>query len=95
MESVFFGISIALNLLAVFSIRNLLKRVAVLEDLNDALIGKLDEIQSGLVVTIEKMREIDLRGAFESNDQVGFVFKAMLAMVNELEKYLESVNATE
>lgn len=95
MESMLFGLSLVFNIVAVIVIRNLLLQNDALEDLNTKLVGTLNDMQTGIAATIERMREIDLRGAFEANDQVGFVFRAMLGMVNELEKFLESVDATE
>ena len=83
------------NIVAIFVIRNLLRQNDALEDLNEKLVATLYDMQTGLAATIERMREIDLRGAFESNDQVGVVFRAMLGMVNELKRFLESVNASD
>lgn len=60
---------------------NLYKKVVFFED-------KIIEIQERIQDTISIMREIDLRGAFESDDEVGSVFSQMKRLVDNLGQYI-------
>lgn len=68
-------------MLGTFSLINLLRKLEKLEDF-------LDSIQNGLLTTIESMRAIDLRGAFEADDEVGLVFKGLRSLVLSLDVFL-------
>mgnify|MGYP003429090218 CR=1 FL=1 len=45
-------------------------------------------LQQGLMSLIELMRQIDIRGSFESDDEVGGVFQQMKSMIEALDVYL-------
>ena len=47
------------------------------------------ELFTRLNSTIDYMREIDLRGSFESDDEVGATFKDMLTAIESLKPYLD------
>jgi hypothetical protein len=82
-------ITIGLLISTFILIRNLLKKIAVYEE------WVLD-VKTDVIQTLEKMREIDTRGmfittiaggekgGFESDDEVGVVFKEMLELIEKL-----------
>ena len=75
------GVSAVFNIGLLIGVRNLLKQN---EQLEDDLVGTI----SGVVQTIneanEKMKQVDLRGSFESDDEVGTVFTELKGIVTDL-----------
>ena len=75
------GVSVVFNIGLLIGVRNLLKQN---EQLEDDLVGTI----SGVVQTIneanEKMKQADLRGSFESDDEVGTVFTELKGIVTDL-----------
>ena len=75
------GVSAVFNIGLLIGVRNLLKQN---EQLEDDLVGTI----SGVVQTIneanEKMKQADLRGSFESDDEVGTVFTELKGIVTDL-----------
>lgn len=55
-----------------------------LEEINTDLLDTLNNINDALVDVETQLHEIDIRGAFEANDQVGFVFKEIKRLIMEL-----------
>lgn len=76
-------ISIVCNGILMFGILHALRRVENYE-------GFFNAMQDQLTTTILTIREIDLRGAFESDDEVGGVFKQIHAIINALDVFLTS-----
>ena len=66
-------------------IRNLLKQT---EQLEDMVIDTRFEVRNKVKDTLKKMQDTDLRGAFESDDEVGAVFKDIKQIIEDLEKEL-------
>jgi hypothetical protein len=46
-----------------------------------------DQLENQLKNTIDEMRKVDIRGSFESDDEVGSVFAQLKAMVEALEVF--------
>ena len=68
-----------------YSTFNLMKKV---ESCEDSLLESEDEIsdiKSKIKRTIDTMREIDQKGGFESDDEVGIVFDGLKELVYGLE----------
>ena len=61
-------ISVVLNIIFTISIFNLLKQT---EELEDTLIETTLEIKVKVSNALENLRNIDSRGSFESDDEVG------------------------
>lgn len=62
-----------------------------LEDYSDFLV----KMRQRLEVAIQRLRQVDLRGAFESDDEVGFVFKYIKNEMNELDEIINNKNDNE
>ena len=60
---------------------NLYNKIIFFED-------KIVDIQDRVQSTIDIMRQIDLRGAFESDDEVGDVFSQMKRLIDNLGQYI-------
>jgi len=74
-----------------YSIWNLIKQN---EDLEDTVIyyqTKLSNLRQQVLDMEIQLKEIDIRGSFASDDEVGFVFKEIKEMSSDLTKAIESV----
>jgi HPt (histidine-containing phosphotransfer) domain-containing protein len=80
--NILMGILVLINLVLLIGVRNLLRQN---EQLEDRLISSVNEIRGRIGNTLEQMREIDNREAFEKDDEVGASF-------SELKKLIEDLN---
>jgi hypothetical protein len=69
---------------SVYANYNLVKRNEELEEQVTALQDVLDEVKDQVVDINTRLIEIDIRGSFEADDEVGFVFKEIKEMSAEL-----------
>jgi len=81
-------ILIILILVCLFIIRNLMKKQEQAEDILVGYFGYLDKLSRIIEVTDEKLKQIDSKGTFESDDEIGFFFKN----VKELQEVLNEFN---
>jgi len=68
---------------------NLIERIEKLEDEVSLYELRNEETKEALESMLEQMREIDLRGSFESDDEVGSVFtqlKTIIEVYNNIEQ---------
>ena len=71
---------------------NLIERIEELEDLVNVYELKDEETKEALEFMLSQMREIDLKGSFESDDEVGSVFtqlKTIIEVYNNIEQDIE------
>lgn len=64
-----------------YSVYTLYKKIIFFED-------EFLKIEQDITDTIELMRQIDIGGAFESDDEVGDVFNQMKRLVDNLGEYI-------
>jgi hypothetical protein len=83
-------VSLILNVGLVLGIRRALVRTEGYDEF-------LEAMQNRLKTTIQTMRSIDIRGSFESDDEVGGVFQQMKAMIEALDVFIvtETTDAEE
>ena len=89
MNIIFISISIFFFSLSVFFIYRSYKLVKDVEELQQDRQDDIQEIAGILELMLREMREIDIRGSFESDDEVGSVFKLLKETI---EKYRDSIN---
>ena len=75
------GASVVANGLLLYGVRNLLKQN---EQLEDDLVGTVYDVTQQVSEANAKMEQADIRGSFESDDEVGTVFTALKGIVTEL-----------
>jgi len=75
------GVSAVINILLLIGVRNLLRQN---EKLEDDLVGTINGVVTTITQANEKMKQADIRGSFESDDEVGTVFTELKRIVNEL-----------
>ena len=75
------GVSAVANIALLIGVRNLLRQN---EQLEDDLVGTISGVVTTITQANEKMKQADIRGSFESDDEVGSVFTELKRIVNEL-----------
>jgi len=78
-------ISVVLNITFAISIFNLLKQT---EELEDTLLETTLEVKLKVSNALENLRNIDTRGSFESDDEVGATFTELKTIVENLNEIL-------
>jgi hypothetical protein len=78
-------ISVVLNITFIISIFNLLKQT---EELEDTIIETTLEVKVKVSNALENLRNIDSRGSFESDDEVGATFTELKTIVENLNEIL-------
>lgn len=70
---------------------NLIKQVEKQDELVEEAIQNetyyrdiIDSVREKILQTQVRMKEIDIRGSFEADDEVGYTFKALQGIVDEL-----------
>ena len=75
------GISVVANLVLLYGVRNLLRQN---EQLEDDLVGTINGVVQTITDANQRMEQADLRGSFESDDEVGTVFTELKGIVKDL-----------
>jgi hypothetical protein len=73
-----------------FGCYNLIKQNESLEEATLFYQSKLEEIREKVLQTEVELKELDIRGAFEADDEVGFVFQNIKELSSELTKTVQS-----
>ena len=86
---IFLGVSTYANI-------NLLKRNERLEEAQDLIANDYEDLYNKMVQfeTVidnanKKLKEIDYKGSFESDDEVGFFFKELKNIQEDINKFLQ------
>ena len=75
------GVSAVFNIGLLIGVRNLLKQN---EQLEDDLVGTINGVVQTITQANDRMKQADIRGSFESDDEVGSVFTELKSIVEEL-----------
>jgi hypothetical protein len=75
------GISILLNVILLY---RGLRLVRTIEEVQDMLVDSNEDVIKSLETMEREMKQIDIRGSFESDDEVGVVFTELK---NTIERY--------
>lgn len=73
-----------------FGCYNLIKQNETLEEATLFYQSKFEEIREKVLQTEVELKELDIRGAFEADDEVGFVFQNIKELSSELTKTVQS-----
>lgn len=79
------GITIFINLILIFGIRNLIRQN---EQLEDKVVNTIYETRNKVQNALEKMYQLDTKQAFEKDDEVGVTFDGLKKIVEELNEEL-------
>jgi|TARA_Y100000114_G_C11674382_1_gene285401 hypothetical protein len=75
------GVSAVFNIGLLIGVRNLLRQN---EQLEDDLVGTINGVVQTITQANDRMKQADIRGSFESDDEVGSVFTELKSIVEEL-----------
>ena len=85
---VIIGILVAFSGTLVYIIRNLMVKVEKYEDVTLDQTQYLQNISNIIGESKKHLQNLDERGVFQSDDEVGEFFKQMTAVQEELDKYM-------
>jgi hypothetical protein len=77
-------ILILLLSVSIYGNYNLLRKSEVLEDLVNVQATKLSDIRTKVLDIEAELTSIDIKGSFESDDEIGFVFKEVRNLSKDL-----------
>ena len=77
-----------------YVIWNLNKKTETYEDMVSEYETYLDEVTTAVTDINNRLKEIDHRGTFEADDEVGYFFKALKALVEQLNTITGDTDAT-
>lgn len=81
-------ISVILNVGLLFASFNLIRKVEVFEDFNS-------DLQTQLLIVLDQIKSVDLRGAFEHDDEVGLAFTGIKHMIYTLGNFASYDRSTD
>lgn len=84
---ILFVVSIVFNIIGVILISRALKRQIVYDTNESTYKQFIDDMSNRVSDCIELMRRIDIRGSFESDDEVGGVFQELKLIVSSLQEF--------
>lgn len=67
-----------------YGIINLLKQLEQLEEQVSFYIDVVDTVRENVLNVQVQLKEIDIKGSFEADDEVGFVFKEIKELADDL-----------
>jgi len=73
--------SVLINLILLFGVRNLIRQN---EQLEDRLLSLIRDTREKVSTSLQKMRDIDNRQAFEKDDEVGVTFDQLNKIIEDL-----------
>ena len=78
------GVSVLLNFLILYGVRNLNRQNEQYQDYIENELLSSEEIKNRVESAYQRLKDADIRGSFESDDEVGASFKEILSIVEEL-----------
>ena len=79
-----------LTLLLGYTIYNLLRKNEALEDAIEEQEVVIADVAEKIDSSMAQMKEIDILGSFEADDETGIIFKNLYEIISELEQYYGS-----
>lgn len=83
-EIIALGVSVLLNIVLLIGIRNLNRQNEQYQDYIEEELSKSDAIRTKVERAYERMQDVDIRGSFESDDEVGSAFTELKEIIEEL-----------
>ena len=80
------GVSVLLNFLILYGVRNLNRQNEQYQDYIENELLSTEEIKNRVQSAYERLQNADIRGSFESDDEVGSSFKEILSIVEQLKE---------
>lgn len=74
----------------IFSVINLLKKTEILEETAEKQQEYINSLSQIIEISSERLKELDEKGSFESDDEIGFFFKG----IKDIQEILNEFNIT-
>ena len=81
-------ISVVINILLGYGVYNSIRKVEKYEDLVQDQVGYMKNISDLIVDSQKHLQNLDEKGVFQSDDEVGYFFNQMKAVQDELNQYM-------
>lgn len=85
------GLLVVIILLLTYGVYNLIKQNELLEETVVEHLEIFDFVRQKVLDTQVQLKEIDIKGSFEADDEVGFVFKNIKQLADDLTETIESI----
>ena len=85
--NIIIGVLVVVLVIFIYILRNLIVKVEKYEDSGELLQNILKAIQSTLEDSQKHLNELDKRGVFQSDDEVGYLFEQLKEVQNELNRF--------
>ena len=82
------GVLVAILLICSYIIRNLLLKVESYEEITQDQVNYLQTISQAVTEAKKHLDEIDTKGTFKSDDEVGYYFEQLKIVQSELDRYM-------
>ena len=82
------GILVAIVTILSYLIRNLLVKLEKYEDITEDQAGYLQNISTVVGESQKHLQNLDEKGVFQSDDEVGYFFEQMKLVQKELDRYI-------
>ena len=82
------GVLVAILITFIYILRNLLKKVEKYEDIVQDQVRYLQNISNAVGEGQKHLKNLDERGVFQSDDEVGYFFEQMKYVQDELNRYM-------
>lgn len=89
MVTVFLIFSILILIVSLYANYNLYVKYNALEETANENVDFIMSIRSRVLSQRSYLKQLDRKGAFESDDEVGYFFKELKKIVNDIATYLE------
>jgi len=78
------GVSAVINIGLLIGVRNLNRQNEQYQDYIEEELSKSDSIRNKVERAYERMQDVDIRGSFEADDEVGSAFTELKEIIEEL-----------
>jgi hypothetical protein len=92
--SIFLFVSIYANINSYKKIEVLEEQIERVETIESNSVALVENLLVAYIKVLAKLKRIDRLGAFESDDEVGFVFKTLKNTIEELKNELDNLKQT-
>jgi|TARA_B110000967_G_C18871907_1_gene555914 hypothetical protein len=82
------GVLVAFLSLSAYIIRNLMLKVEKYEEVTQDQVSYLQTISQAITEGKKHLDEIDTKGTFKSDDEVGYYFEQLKIVQSELDRYM-------
>ena len=80
------GVSVLLNLIFLYGVRNLNRQNEQYQDYIENELVSNEDVKTRVESAYQRLKDADIRGSFESDDEVGASFKEILSIVEDLKE---------